>query len=576
MTTCYSYIRFSHPNQSAGDSFQRQVERAADWCRRRGLTLDSSLTLHDLGVSAFKGHNAAVGNFRTFLDAVKTGRVPPGSVLIVESFDRISRQGIDEGYDIVKSILKSGVKIVTLSPEREFDREATRSLSKGALEIQLILERAAEESERKSDRVGAAWSRKQRAAAEKTLVTRCLPSWLTLANGKPAVVPAKARTVRYLFELARAGYGARRIAQRLNAEGVPVLGRTRMRRQSVAAAGTGARAAGPVVWTEPTVLYILTSRTVLGEYQAHRGRGRQRERVGDPVAGYYPGVVSAADFHAVGKLLRARAPVARGRRGRHLNLLAGLLRVAGTDDHLSYRHTPRRGSTVIPVNVCARGAVWRSFSADVLEAAVVSKLRELKAADVFPAGGDAAKRVEAAAARTAELEGLIAVWTAKMETPELVDVVAAKLTELEVKRRAAAAELEEAQRDAASPASEGWGEFRSLAGLLASNPGDEVRERVRAALRRVVESIHCLFTPAGRVRLAAARVQFRDGGGHRDYLIVSEPARANASARRPGRWWVRSFAEAGVQGTLDLRRKDHAATLARELAALTPADLTDN
>jgi hypothetical protein len=36
---------------------------------------------------------------------------------------------------------------------------------------------------------------------------------------------------------------------------------------------------------------------------------------------------------------------------------------------------------------------------------------------------------------------------------------------------------------------------------------------------------------------------------------------------------VRSFAEAGVQGTLDLRRKDHAATLARELAALTPADV---
>jgi DNA invertase Pin-like site-specific DNA recombinase len=97
------------------------------------------LTLRDLGVSAFRGKNAAVGNFRTFLDAIKAGKVAPGSALIVESIDRISRQGIDEGYDLIKGILKANVLLVTLSPEREFDVSATKSLSKGALETQLIL-----------------------------------------------------------------------------------------------------------------------------------------------------------------------------------------------------------------------------------------------------------------------------------------------------------------------------------------------------------------------------------------------------------------------------------------------------
>src|SRR5437660_720341 len=160
MKTAFSYVRFSNPEQAAGDSLHRQTERAQDYCRRLGWALDDTLTLRDLGVSAFHGMNAAVGNFRVFLDAIKSGRVAPGSVLIVESFDRISRQGIDEGYDLIKSILKAGVKIVTLSPEREFDRDATKSLSKGALEIQLILERAAEESETKSKRVGEAWQRK--------------------------------------------------------------------------------------------------------------------------------------------------------------------------------------------------------------------------------------------------------------------------------------------------------------------------------------------------------------------------------------------------------------------------------
>jgi DNA invertase Pin-like site-specific DNA recombinase len=134
--------------------------------------------LRDLGVSAFRGSNAAVGNFRTFLDAVKSGRVREGSVLVVESFDRISRQGIDEGYDLIKGILKAGVRIVTLSPEREFDRDATKSLSRGALEIQLILERAAEESETKSKRVGQARARdRERARRGEVVTSACRPGW---------------------------------------------------------------------------------------------------------------------------------------------------------------------------------------------------------------------------------------------------------------------------------------------------------------------------------------------------------------------------------------------------------------
>src|SRR5262245_16609817 len=134
----YSYIRFSSPEQAAGDSLRRQLQLAADYCRRRHWTLDERLTFRDLGVSAWRGRNAAVGNFRNFLDAIEARKVAPGSVLIVESWDRITRQGIDEGYDLIKSILKQDVRIATLSPEREFDRDAVRSLSKGALEILII------------------------------------------------------------------------------------------------------------------------------------------------------------------------------------------------------------------------------------------------------------------------------------------------------------------------------------------------------------------------------------------------------------------------------------------------------
>jgi DNA invertase Pin-like site-specific DNA recombinase len=49
MTTAYSYIRFSNPEQAAGDSLRRQTERAAEYCRQRGWKLDVALTLRDLG-----------------------------------------------------------------------------------------------------------------------------------------------------------------------------------------------------------------------------------------------------------------------------------------------------------------------------------------------------------------------------------------------------------------------------------------------------------------------------------------------------------------------------------------------
>src|SRR5215470_10547184 len=71
--TAYSYIRFSTPEQAKGDSLRRQSDLAEAYCRRRGWTLDTSLTLRDLGVSAFRGDNALSGNLRTFLDAIRRG-----------------------------------------------------------------------------------------------------------------------------------------------------------------------------------------------------------------------------------------------------------------------------------------------------------------------------------------------------------------------------------------------------------------------------------------------------------------------------------------------------------------------
>src|SRR5687768_602236 len=135
MRRAYSYVRFSDRRQMAGDSLRRQLKLTESYCERHGLTLDDSLRLQDLGVSGFRGKNADVGRLSLFLEAVKQKRVPPGSVLVVENLDRISRDDIDEALVLFMGILKAGVSVVTLSPEREYTAAAARGSISVVLEV---------------------------------------------------------------------------------------------------------------------------------------------------------------------------------------------------------------------------------------------------------------------------------------------------------------------------------------------------------------------------------------------------------------------------------------------------------
>src|SRR5205823_1087670 len=89
------------------------------------------------------------------------------------------------------------------------------------------LSRGHSESAAKSERSGANWTQKRKAAADRRVVTRKLPGWVRYDDdaGKLVLVPERAAVVRRVFEMALAGQGTRTIAQTLVAEGIPVLGR---------------------------------------------------------------------------------------------------------------------------------------------------------------------------------------------------------------------------------------------------------------------------------------------------------------------------------------------------------------
>src|SRR5262245_35818186 len=125
----YSYIRFSSRKQADGDSLRRQTEGRDAIVKRRGLELDTSLCLHDLGVSAWKGDNADTGALSVFLDLCKKGVIPKGSFLIVEHLDRLTRQHVRKALTLFFQILDAGVTIVTLQPEREYSPDDKDPLS---------------------------------------------------------------------------------------------------------------------------------------------------------------------------------------------------------------------------------------------------------------------------------------------------------------------------------------------------------------------------------------------------------------------------------------------------------------
>ena len=125
MANVISYIRFSTKKQEMGDSLRRQVEARDEWIEQNNHTL-MSVNYQDLGVGAFRGKHRHKGALSNFLEAAKAGRFPKNSILLIEDFDRLSREGIDDGYnELFREIIKAGIRIVSLNdPHTILDKKS--------------------------------------------------------------------------------------------------------------------------------------------------------------------------------------------------------------------------------------------------------------------------------------------------------------------------------------------------------------------------------------------------------------------------------------------------------------------
>jgi DNA invertase Pin-like site-specific DNA recombinase len=495
VTKAYSYLRYSSPSQADGDSIRRQTALTEAWCERNGVTLDKRLKLRDEGVSAFRGghrENPDKHALASFLALVRAGRITPGSILIVENLDRLSREEIVSAVRLFLDLLDAGVVLVQLAPECRFDRADLDPMK--LMMAVMELSRGHGESAVKSARIGAAWSSKREKIAG-TKMTAKAPGWVKLSADRKTftVIPKVVAVVKRIFAMAVAGHGCRVIAQKLNDEGIPSPGYSGE-------------------WSTESVRHTLRNRSVLGEFTPHVGRRatRNRKPAGPPIPDYYPAVIDPATFHAAQKALAGRRNQ-RGPQGKGVANLFTSLIVSGDDGHPMHINVkPPRGRRLVSAGAMrgAAGSKYLAFPLWAFERAFLALVRKVDPRDLAPqAECDGAAQVAELTGRVGELDYRIGELTRRLDaefSPLLLD----KLTQYERERASAAADLErvKAEQDIGDPVSE----LRDV--ML--NLDEAGRLRAKSLVRQLVSRITLWVRPAGgrHTHRAVAQIDFRDGG----------------------------------------------------------------
>ena len=340
----YSYLRFSTPEQERGDSFRRQSEAALKYAEEHDLELDDSLDLRDFGVPAYRGRNIQEDRrLGAFIKAVEEGHVRPGSYLLVESLDRLSRERIRAAFNLLSSLVDKNVIVVTLMDGKVYTQESLDNLTDLIVSLS-IMSRAHEESATKSHRMKAAWKAKRAEATDGKAITAMVPRWLQLdkERGEFEIVEDNAECVRRIFSLYLEGHGKGKIAELLNDEGVPPL---------------SARADG---WHHSYVGRILTNKAVIGEFQPMREvdparesspSARRRVPDGDPIENYFPPVIDRELYFAAQKQRRGRELPSGPRGVGFPNLFRGLAKCGVCGGTMNFMTKGRRWKSSERANI---------------------------------------------------------------------------------------------------------------------------------------------------------------------------------------------------------------------------------
>lgn len=526
----YSYVRMSTETQLQGDSLRRQNEASKRYAEAHDLQLVADTDLQDIGVSAYSGDNVIHGKFGRFLEAVRAGQIEKGSYLLVESFDRISRQTPLTALESFKAIVEAGLVLVTLDDGQVYRGEIrTDQLLLSILKMV----RANEESSLKAERVAKAWANKRANADLKKLTARC-PSWLRLTadRSKFEIIEEQAQIVRRIFNEINSGLGVYTIVRRLNAENVPTF---------------TSRARG---WAHSTVNKVINSPAVIGNFQPNRLVNGERVPDGEIKIGYYPRIISDATYEAAQRIRFSRLtkPLdgqkgSGGRKGKHFaNLFSKLAFCASCGQSMTYlnKGKPPKGRAYLTCSNalyncgCPVNGRWRY---DHFEDAFLKFVERLDLASIVSSEEHQSKRTElvrqldALEGREKILENEIKYLVdAALQMPGGSDIIARELT----KREPALAEAKASQTRIRQQIAQ----LDEVALAYYSNPDQmlELIERVRATRGENVFKVRALIASRLQALIKnvvltldyskderAFEVDFRDGAHLMAFVNQDDP-----------------------------------------------------
>ena len=251
---------------------------------------------------------AISGRKKNRFDWFINGGYPPGTVLLVEDIDRLSRMEVDAGIRELLAIFDKGLAIAVCPYEDDEysvwnQLDVIADFNRGGEEIVRELQRARRESERKRERRLGAVDKKYEAIREGNLNTafkprgksktaRSFPFWVDLdpkgndGRGK-FVFNEHYPLIARIWELARTMGGAR-IAEVLMDEGFK---------------SPYPRKGKPKFLSDEVVRNILRRRSAMGEFQPTKKGNKPN---GDPIPGVFPPVVTPAEFNEIRGIIEER------------------------------------------------------------------------------------------------------------------------------------------------------------------------------------------------------------------------------------------------------------------------------
>ncbi|MEX0610302.1 MAG: recombinase family protein [Balneolaceae bacterium] len=361
----YSYIRFSKPQQAKGDSERRQTEdiNPEAIAQKLGLRLDDKLNLIDRGKSGFTGEHRTKGALGEFERLIEDGEITPGSVLIIEELDRLTREALLEAVHLMTGILLKGVGIYTGMDEQHYTKE---DFDFGQLVLSANkLQTGHEESLKKSNRLKSTWKEKRKKAESGgKKLTAVSPMWLKAVREKTDNESEKgdvigftvkediAEAVREIYHLKAEGMGNKKIANTLNQSEKFFIPPSSNRNK------TGG-------WTGSTIQRFVSDRRVLGEFQPYKkNRDTNYKRVidGDPIEGYYPAIVDEDLYYAVqNRMQRFKEKNGHpgGRTGKVKNIFSHITKCGkcGGSMHFIDKGKPPKGRQYLRCDTSRRGLV---------------------------------------------------------------------------------------------------------------------------------------------------------------------------------------------------------------------------